>query len=469
MRFIRRPEAPLPDSSEQLVHRTALGLAAMTLVLVAALLGAVGFVTAAFAVRATEATVDQNLRDAAAVQLAALQPAETESDGSPAEEDEAQPTEGGQAGDGDDHAPESSDTFFLVLDPVGGLIANPQRVALEGLPDQTAVAAAVAGGEDWRTVNAGGTRVRLLSQRVTDERGGVHAILQSGFVLTLHDEQTGQIVLAIVVTGLVGLVGAAFITLLITRRALAPIRTAFAAERRFVAAASHELRTPVAVVRASAEILQREALVKPKGRQLVDDIVAESDRLARLVGDLLALASAEAGAISVERRAIEMRSFVAELARRTQGMANARGVHIDVMQHGPPTDRELVVSADPDRVTQLLMILLDNAIDHSPPGGTVRLIVTPAVESGRALVTVGVVDQGPGVPPEDRSLIFEPFARLSGRRRGTTNAGLGLAIARILASRQDASLNVGDATGGGAIFSVSLPRRPDEGPVTSSA
>lgn len=107
----------------------------------------------------------------------------------------------------------------------------------------------------------------------------------------------------ILLASVIGLLGAALVTMLVTRRALSPIRSAFATERRFVATASHELRTPVAMIRASAEILQREELVAPQGRSLVEDVITESDRLSRLVGDLLALASAEAGATASGHRA----------------------------------------------------------------------------------------------------------------------------------------------------------------------
>ena len=164
--------------------------------------------------------------------------------------------------------------------------------------------------------------------------------------------------------------------------------------------------------------------------------------------------------MTIDRRDIEMRGFVAELARRTESIASERGVRIEVVQEGAgaAADHELVVSADPDRMTQLLLIFIDNAIDHSPTGGTVRLFVRPVMDAGHAQVAVGVTDQGPGVPREERSRIFEPFARLRGRRRETGSTGLGLAIARILAARQDAALHVDDAVGGGAVFSVWLPR-----------
>jgi two-component system OmpR family sensor kinase len=163
-----------------------------------------------------------------------------------------------------------------------------------------------------------------------------------------------------------------------------------------------------------------------------------------------------------------MRAFVADLARRAETIGAQRGVRVEVVQDGAsPADRELLVDADPDRMNQLLLIFLDNAFDHSPVGSTVRLVVGPDREGGKPKVAIGVADQGPGVPREERQRIFEPFARL-GRRRATGNTGLGLAIASVLAARQDGTLHVDDATGGGALFSVRLPRRAAAGtPPTS--
>jgi signal transduction histidine kinase len=122
---------------------------------------------------------------------------------------------------------------------------------------------------------------------------------------------------------------------------------------------------------------------------------------------------------------------------------------------------ELLVLADRERMVQLLTIFTDNAIDHSPASGVVRVIARPADDGSRTgqRVVLEVVDQGPGVPLEERERIFEPFAKVSGRRRTTGTTGLGLAIARILAARQNATLAIRDAPGGGAIFSVSLARR----------
>ena len=161
---------------------------------------------------------------------------------------------------------------------------------MTGLPD-TDVLDAAAGGEDLRTIVAGG-RQRALAHRA-DRRTTARSqgYVQGGFVLDLHDSQSQSLVVAVLAVGAMGLVAAALITLLVTGRALGPIRDGFEAQRRFVADASHELRTPAALIRANAEVLEREGLVAGDGGPLLADIIGEADRLGGLVGDLLQLAA----------------------------------------------------------------------------------------------------------------------------------------------------------------------------------
>jgi len=378
--------------------------------------------------------------------------------------------------DADDQPPAASDTFFLVLDAQGNLLSNPRRVLLAGLPDKVAVtaAAAAANGEDWRTAYADGAPVRLFTQKVTDGRGGPPAFLQTGMVLSLQEVQRNEILMTILLASLLGLLGAGLVTLVVTRRALTPVRNAFAAERRFVAAASHELRTPVAVIHSLAEVLQREDLIKPDGRQMVDDMISETDRLGRLVGDLLALSAAEAGAVVVEPGPLEARRFVAELGRRIESVAEPRGLSLTIDQAGVTAAPQLVMFTDADRLAQLLLIFADNAIDHSPAGGRLTMTVEGVDDHGQGRVRISIADEGPGVPVSERERIFEPFARLDSRDRATKSTGLGLAIARTLADRLGATLQVGDATAGGAVFSVELARQesavsdPRIEPVTES-
>jgi len=422
-------------SSSRLLTSTRRRLALVTLVLIGALVLAIGAATAFVATRALDQDVDRVLEQSA---LAESQRLAGEL-----------PTGGGDASD--ERPPEASDTFFLVLDPSGTLVSNPSGVPRQGLPDEEAVAAARANGRDLRTVDDGAVPIRLLTLPI-GPAGNPVGWLQTGFVLTLHDRQTGSLILAITLVGLVGLAGAALVTLFVTGRALVPIRAAFATERRFVADASHEIRTPAAIIRASAEVLDREGLVAEGGHELVADIVAESDRLGGLVDELLALAASERGALTIERRPIDLAEVARDTVRRAGPLAAERGIELV----GPVDDRRILpVLGDADRLVQVLLVLVDNATRHSSPGG--RVTVT-AEQSGGRSVAVWVDDEGPGIPEDSREAIFEPFARLPGSRTGAdAGSGLGLAIGRRLAELHGGSLVATEAPGGGARFVLSIP------------
>ncbi len=426
------------DPIDRLVASTRRRLALFTLVLVTALLLTVGVVTAFVATNLMHRTIERALEDAIVAAVATA---------GEREDDDPRPIAG------------RSDTIVLLLDAAGEPITG-LPAGLTGLPDRDAVAAAAETGRDDREATYGGQHVLLLTLPVTlpghDEKPATHGFAQAVHRMEIPEQQEQQLLWAIAIVSALGIAGAGVVTLLVTRRALGPIRTAFATERRFVAAASHELRTPVAIVRASAEILEREALIGEEGAPLVADIIAEADRMGLLVTDLLALASAEAGALPVERRPLDLVAWLSGVARRAETMAAAAGL---TLVADLPAEQRVVVEADEDRLSQLLLILVDNAIEHSPPGGAVTLRL--GASGGHA--TIAVLDQGPGVPAADRERIFEPFARLPGRRRTSSGSGLGLAIARQLALRHGAALDVDDAPGGGARFSVRLPLVPGGG------
>jgi signal transduction histidine kinase len=471
-------------TADRLVSGAQRRLAITTLVLLVGLVVAIGATTAIVAQQSLDASVDRTLDSAAIAELARLheatgseatgaaQPAESES----ASENEGESTAPAKrapapltaapgspgapppastdvAADPDDHAPAAADTFFLYLDTGGAVVANPERVALPGLPDRGAARAAMSTGRDMRTISVGQVRVRLLTLAVPPEDSGTSSIrtLQSGFVLTLHDEQTNTLLGSILIVGLASLAGAALVSVAVTRRALVPVRAGFERERRFVASASHELRTPIALIRSSAEVLGREGKVRPDGRQLVADIVSEADRLGGLVADLSELAVAQArpagGLVPVD-----LALLARDVVSRARPMAQMRGVRLEASDGGP-----LAVRADRDRIVQVGLILIDNAIRHSPAGGTVRVAV------GRAdgFVELSVSDAGPGVPAVDRERIFEPFARLAESPAGSSarggGSGLGLAIARSIVTGMGGQIGVEDAPGGGARFVIWLP------------
>ena len=276
-----------------MLSRTRRRLFVFTLGLIALLVVGIGVATAVVALRALDVEVDRALSASVDDAVAALH------DGLPSGSE--------AAGDGEDATLASSDTFLLILGPDGKTVSNPSRVNLEGLPDETAVEAARVSGRDIRTVDAGGTEVRLLTVAITpEEQGSPIGFVQGGIVLGLHDQQSQGIVEAILLVAVIGLIGAAFVTLIVTGRAFAPIRRSFEAQRRFVSDASHELRTPAALIRANAEVIEREGLMADEGRPLVADIITESDRLARLVSELLQLAASETATATVALMPVDL-------------------------------------------------------------------------------------------------------------------------------------------------------------------
>jgi signal transduction histidine kinase len=327
-------------------------------------------------------------------------------------------------------------------------VADPSRVTLPGLPVAGALAGTGVAGGDLRTVNLGGVSVRLLTLSIGPSSKPA-GYVQAGFVLTLHDAQSASLVLAITLVGLVGLLGAGLVTLIVTRRALAPIRASFDAQLRFVADASHELRTPAALIRATAEVLARESLVSPEAGPLIDDIVAESDRLGRLVGDLLTLSTGGSTDLVLDARPVDLAELARTIVRRVEPLAGERGVGIVV-----DAPASVSVEGDRDRLLQLILILVDNAIDHAPPGTPVQV----AIERRGSSAVLAVTDQGPGIPADARERIFQPFARLDARsRRRRGGAGLGLAIARRLVVAHGGRIGVVPGPAGGARFEVILP------------
>ena len=389
----------------------------------------IGAATAFVGLQALDADVDQALRSSVATSVAGLdgeipQPSEAETDES---------------------LPAAADTFILVLDQHGSVVSNTSRIRLVGLPATTSLPAK---GEDLRTVSADGLPVRLLTMPVIHD-GTVVGYVQGGFVLSLHDRQSASLVASVGVVALAGLIAAALVTLVVTGRSLIPIRRTFEAQGRFVADASHELRTPAALIRANAEVLDREALVSEEGQPLLGDIIGEADRLASLVDDLLALAAFDTTGLVLQRTSLDVAELVKDTVRGASALAAQRDVTL-VADAPLPALAEL----DRARFVQVVLVLLDNAIDHAPAGSA----VTATVRASDHRVDVTVEDEGPGVAPGEREAIFEPFSRGSaGRRRRRGGTGLGLAIARQIVVAHGGTIAVDQADGRGARFTVSVP------------
>jgi signal transduction histidine kinase len=226
------------------------------------------------------------------------------------------------------------------------------------------------------------------------------------------------------------------------------------AQREFVASASHELRTPVAALKGAIEILEDGAGDKPEVRErFLGTMQVEVERMQRLVDHLFTLAQVDSGRLNLQMRAEAVAPIVDVVARSMRPLADEAGVEI----HAEVEAGEILVVCDRDRITQVLLALVDNAIKHSGP----RDVVTVSVGRHGDSVVLAVSDTGTGIPPEALPRIFDRFftdrAGETGHRRGS---GLGLSIAREIVEAHGGHISVESAVGGGTTFRFALPMAP---------
>lgn len=218
--------------------------------------------------------------------------------------------------------------------------------------------------------------------------------------------------------------------------------------RRFTADASHELRTPVALIRATAELALGRKRGEEEYRQFLQQIQAEAERMTQLTDSLLSLATADANTLEMPLAPIDVNQLAAELVRQNQTQADSRGIQLRAELSARPS----VAPGNEAGVRRLLQILLDNALKFTPAGGSVR-VSTALVKDG---VAACVRDSGPGIPAETLPHIFERFysAGLSHSEYG--GAGLGLSIAQTIAEAHGSSICVESSPGAGSCFCFTL-------------
>ncbi len=338
----------------------------------------------------------------------------------------------------------SSSTFAMIVGPDDNVF-GPESGQPPGLPDAASVAAARQGSQDIREADLGGTPIRILSTPV-DVAGGrfVVQIVQD----RTAEQRTLNTLLDVLLVG-----GAAVVLLAVgagavySGRALVPISQSLRRQREFAADASHEIRTPLAVIRGSVEDLRRHPgdPVQAVGTAL-DDIEAEVARLTELVDDLLLLARTDSGAVSLERLPVDLSEIAIEALPSLGQLAASRDVKV-MLDPSPAA-----TTGDATRLRQLVTILVDNAVRHSPPGGTVMV----RVRAQGADAILEVEDEGRGVRPEDMPHVFDRFWRAPDAPHGGT--GLGLSIAAWIVEQHGGTIRVENRHEGGARFRATVRR-----------
>jgi two-component system OmpR family sensor kinase len=396
----------------------------------------------------------------------------------------------------------------VVLDATHNVVQKSQNVGAFSKPfDVLALTKVEVGQTIVQDVAIDNADVRVLTVPIdvtTDQ--GYQRVGYLQVAAPLHDVQQSlrQLSTLMVVGGAIGVLAAAFVGAFLARKALEPIdgitQTAsdiarggdlqrritkpgppdevgrltetfnvmldrlegmFKAQQRFTADISHELRTPLTTIRGNVDLLQR---MGGADKASIEAIRGETDRMIRLVGDLLLLAQADAG-LPIRREPVAIDQLAGEVVRQVQVISG--GVKVSLSSD---LSEPLCLDGDPDRLRQLLLNLIDNAIKYTPSGGEVKLHV--ARENGSARLDVS--DTGPGIPPEHLQLgpngvplIFERFYRVEKSRtraassgsngRSGSGTGLGLSIAYWIVQAHQGRIDIQSEAGHGTTMTVWLP------------
>ncbi len=335
-----------------------------------------------------------------------------------------------------------------------------------------------------------GVHVRVLTLPV-ETRRGPSGVVQIGMNLAIVDATQTVLASVLIILALLSMGLSAMVASLIVNRALAPLASAtqvattitqaddlsrriplkegqakdeiyalihafnetlgrmeklFTTQRRFVADVSHELRTPLTVIKGEVSLLRK---MGEMDEESLSSIENEVDRLTRLVGNLLLLAQAESGRLPLELKPFELDTLVLEVFQQTRVLAGER-LTVQLTEID-----QVLLTGDRDRLKQVFLNLLGNAVQYTPAGGTVTMSLKKIGEQARIIVN----DTGPGIPAQDLAHIFERFYRgeRSRKRSQGTGFGLGLSIAQWIVKAHQGTIEVSSREGEGTTFCVWLP------------
>ncbi len=394
-----------------------------------------------------------------------------------------------------DEQPGAASVYAQVLSPDGTLL--DQSAELDGWKlkqplDPDAIDERFFGVA--RSVMVGNRNFRVLTKQLSPEGSSeVVGYLQTAASLRFVDAAQGALLIVLVGGGVAAIALAAVIGYFSASRALKPLKIVtqtalqitraddlsrripltrteddevsrlitafnetlerlerlFNAQRRFVADVSHELRTPLTAIRGNVDLIRRMGQADP---QSLDDIKSETERMTRLVGDLLLLAQADAGNLPLARQPVELDTLLLEVGREAQVIAG--NVHLVVGDMDQAT-----VIGDRDRLKQVVLNLVTNAIKFTPDGGKVTLCLSRAAGAWARLT---VTDTGLGIPPDELPNIFSRFYRVDkARSRAMGGAGLGLSIAQRITQMHGGRIEAAsEGEGQGTTFAVWLPLAP---------
>lgn len=280
--------------------------------------------------------------------------------------------------------------------------------------------------------------------------GDINQIIYIGKDVTALYSGLQKATYALIFLGFLALVIATVIGHFMAGRAIIPMKEAYEKQKQFAADASHELRTPLAVVMASADLLLSDPSIQnPFLKEILGDLKDEVKKMSKLVSDLLMVARSDNNALKVKMQKIDLGKLLEQNIRMMTPLAEKKEISLVGENF-----RKMILTGDEQKIKQLILILVDNAIKYTPNGGKV-IVRHEKSEPNRAIFSVQ--DSGIGIAPEDQEKIFERFYRVDKvRSREMGGNGLGLAIAMEILKLHDGKIFVDSEPGHGTKFTVEL-------------
>ena len=293
------------------------------------------------------------------------------------------------------------------------------------------------------------TRIMMTAKTVVNDDGSVQTVYVGKDVTAMYNGLQKS-TYAMVVLGIVALLLATVLGHILSGRAMVPLREAYEKQRQFAADASHELRTPLAVVMASADLLENDpSITSPFLKQVIADVRDEVKKMTRLVSDLLLVARSDNKALKLKLQKFDAAELLSQTARLMQPLADKKHIALDIRN----CDAH-VIQADEQKIKQLMLILVDNAVKYTPDGGEVHVGFEKAPQGH---VRFFVQDTGIGIAKEDQRRIFDRFYRVDkARSREMGGNGLGLSIAQEIVNLHQGNIEVTSTLGKGTRFTVEL-------------
>ena len=279
---------------------------------------------------------------------------------------------------------------------------------------------------------------------------GINHMLYVGKDVTVMYSGLQKSTYILIVLGFVALIIAAIFGHVMAGRAIIPLKEAYEKQRQFAADASHELRTPLAVVMASADLLlMDQSITSPFLKQVIGDVKSEVQKMSKLVSDLLMVARSDNNALKVTIKKFDLGAMLSQNIRMMTPLAEKKNIKLSG-EHITKVE----IQADEQKIKQLILILVDNAIKYTPENGNVTVRIEN-INEGK--VTFSVQDSGIGIAKEDQDKIFERFYRVDkARSREIGGNGLGLSIASEIVRLHEGKISVESELGERTKFIVEL-------------